>query len=194
MQNKQERNAIARLWEQYSAPLVIIHGITDNRKGEYNMKKYAAILAAALLLLALAACGAKAPAAEEKPGDTMSLEEIFTSIQKDVADLPDTANIELTDENFSSYLFIEPIDGAQALASDALINIVPHSAVLLRVPDGTDAEAVAEQIRENANPNKWICVGADKTVVSSHGQTILLVMSSADTATALSANFDALWA
>ena len=158
------------------------------------MRKYAAILVAVLALLALAACGAKAPEAETFPGDTMSLEEIFTSIQKDAPDLPDTASIQLTDENFSSYLFIEPVEGAEGLASDALINVVPHSAVLLRVPDGTDAEAVAAQIRENADPRKWICVEAEETAVVSHGQTILLVMSAPTTVSAMTANFDALWA
>lgn len=161
------------------------------------MKKALGILLAAVMLLALAACGAKAPAeapAAEKPGDTMELSEIFETILADVTDLPAVMDIEINDENFESFLFIPKVEGAKALASEGMISAIAHSAVLLRVPDGTDVDALVTEIEENANPRKWICVEAEKTIVSAHGNTILLVMSFTDTADAIAANFDALWA
>lgn len=161
------------------------------------MKKTLSLLLAAVMLLALAACGAKAPAADpsdEKPGDTMALSEIFENILTDVADLPAVTDIEITDENFESFLFISPIEGAEALASEGMISAIAHSAVLLRVPEGTDVDALVSEIETNANPRKWICVEAEKTIVTAHGNTILLVMSFTDTADAIAANFDALWA
>lgn len=158
------------------------------------MKKTITLLLAACLVLALAACGTPA-AKEEAAGDTMTLEEIFDSIQTDVADLPKTAITELTETNYNYYLFTDtPIAGSEALACDAMINAVAHSAVLLRVAEGDDAEAIAETLRTNANPNKWICTGAEAVKVTVHNRTILLVMSTQAITDAMSANFDALWA
>jgi PBP1b-binding outer membrane lipoprotein LpoB len=156
------------------------------------MKKTLTLAFALLLVFVLAACGAFAPT--EAAGDAMTLEEIFATIQKDVPDLPETATTALDESNYQYYLFTEtPIEGAQALACDAIINAVAHSAVLVRVADGDDAQAIAETIRENANPNKWICVGAETVEVTVHNKTILLVMSTQETAEAMTANFDALW-
>ena len=154
------------------------------------MKKTATIILCTALIIALAACG---QTADKRQGDTMSLEEIFTTIQTGVDNLPEVAYTQLNADNYNYYLFIEPIEGAEALADDAIINAVPHSAVLLRVPEGEDAETIAKQIEENANLNKWICVGAEKKIVKVHGSTILLVMSYADVADEIAANFDKLW-
>lgn len=160
------------------------------------MKKIVAALLGAIMLLSFAACGAKSPSpsAEEKPGDTMALAEIFETILADVSDLPAVMDIEINDENFESFLFIKPIDGAEALASEGQISAIAHSAVLLRLPEGSDAAAVAAEIEANANPRKWVCVEAEKTIVKAHGNTILLVMSFTDTADSIAANFDTLWA
>ena len=154
------------------------------------MKKTATIILCTALIIALAACG---QTADKRQGDTMSLEEIFTTIQTGVDNLPEVAYTQLNADNYNYYLFIEPIEGAEALADDAIINAVPHSAVLLRVPEDEDAETIAKQIEENANLNKWICVGAEKKIVKVHGSTILLVMSYADVVDEIAANFDKLW-
>ena len=154
------------------------------------MKKTVTLVLCAVLILSLAACG---KTSEEKQGDSMSLEEIFTNIQTGVDNLPEVAYTQLNADNYQYYLFVDPIEGAEALADDAIINAIPHSAVLLRVPEGADAAAVAKEIEDNANLNKWICVGAEKKIVKVHGNTILLVMSYTDTADAIAANFDKLW-
>ena len=86
---------------------------------------------------------------------------------------------------------MDPIEGAEAYSSEALISAVPHSIALLRVPEGTDVETVAKQIEENANPRKWVCVEAEKTIVKTRGNVVLLVMSDAATADQVAANFEA---
>ena len=154
------------------------------------MKKTVTLVLCAALILSLAACG---KTADKKQGDSMSLEEIFTSIQTGVDNLPEVAYTQLNADNYNYYLFIEPIEGAEALADDAIINAIPHSAVLLRVAEGTDAAEIAKEIEDNANLNKWICVGAEKKIVKVHGSTILLVMSYSDTADEIASNFDKLW-
>ena len=64
----------------------------------------------------------------------------------------------------------------------------------IRLPDGSDVEAVRADIEANANPRWLICAEAEKVNVTAHGNTILLVLSDTATADAMTANFDALWA
>ena len=52
-------------------------------------------------------------------------------------------------------------------------------------------QAVAEDIEANANPNKWLCVTAEKTQVVSHGNLVLLVMSFEDDVDTIVDNFNA---
>lgn len=165
--------------------------IKNINQGEYTMKRIFTLLLAAVMLVAFTACGA--PAKTEKPGDKLELSELMQTILKDV-ELPAVGDIEITKDNFNSFLFIDYIDGAQALASEGLINAVAHSVVLLRVPDGVDAAKTAADIEKNADPRKWICVEAEKTIVKQYNNTILLVMSFADTTDQIAKNFDSLYA
>lgn len=118
-----------------------------------------------------------------------SLADIMAQIVDGVENLPETNNVSVSAGMFESYLFIPYADGYEAVANEAMISVSAHSAVLLHVPSGTDIEAVAADIEENANPNKWICVRAEKTIVTINGDYILFVMSSEAIATAFTENF-----
>ncbi len=95
-------------------------------------------------------------------------------------------------ESFSFYLFIDPIDGATALAREPLIGTSPTSIVLLQLPEGQDAAAVASQVEQNADPNKWVCTTADTVVTASKGRFVLLAMGPEELTSAVQANFLAL--
>ena len=166
------------------------------------MKKLTALLLAVLLVFGLAACAGSPAESNAKPGDTMTLQDILTSITKDVADLPDTETTALTKDNFEYFAFTAMPDGVEAIAADALINAVPHSVVLMRAQDAETAKKLAADVKRkdvraevdaNLNPAKWVCVEAEKTAVLVHNCTVLLVMSWSNVTDALTANFNALW-
>ena len=100
-------------------------------------------------------------------------------------------NQAVSSDRFSWFFGIDAIDGAEGYSSEALIGSIAHSVALLRVPEGTDAAALADTIQSSVDPRKWICVEAEKTIVKSHGSVILVVLSSADVADTIAANFDA---
>ena len=184
------------------------------------MKRILILMLCAAMLLTVAACGGDTPPkASDEPQDTASpdqsqpvsspegstpdapegesgseLSKMFATILSGVPELPECGEVELNSENFSCYHFIDDIEGSDALATEALINAVPHSAVLLKLPEGADIDSVASQIEENADTRKWICVEADKAIVRTGDGVILLVMSNTATAEAIASNFDALWA
>ncbi len=152
------------------------------------MKKTVALLLVLILTCAFAGCGGGADSAL----DSLSLSEIMEKCLDGVADLPSVADIELNADNFSYFAFTDMPEGAEGLASEAQISAVAHSVVLVRVADKSEAETLAAQMEQNADPNKWICVGAEKVIVTQRGNVVLLVMSWTDTAQAIADNFAAI--
>lgn len=120
------------------------------------------------------------------------LSELFVSINANITDMPGVWDIGLNAENFEMYAFVPWQDGYEAVCSEAMIGSIAHSAVLVKVPEGTDAEALAAEMQENADPRKWICVEAESVQTAVNGDLVLLVMSSQATADAMIANFEAL--
>lgn len=153
-----------------------------------------ALLATLSLLLALALlCGCTAaPAAAADPLKDLALTDIMDSILADVPDLPGVQSTQLTAESFPYTAFIDMPEGGEGLVSEAMISAIAHSTVLVRFADEESAKAGETAITENANPRKWICVEAEKTIVQRSGCVVLLVMSSTATADAIAANFTAL--
>lgn len=156
------------------------------------MKKGILVLLAALLLLACAACGQSAGSGGEENIEG-SLSELLSQVTKDATD-PELSlmETEVTEETFSWFLFIEPIEGAEAIVSEPGIGSIPHCVALLRVPDSVDAEEVRGEIEKNLDPRKWICVEAEKTAVLRRGNLILMAMSDTDTVNKVVSNFNAL--
>lgn len=159
------------------------------RKEMIIMKKLLSLFCALTLALTLGGCAGKSDA---DPLSDMTLDEILTASLKDVPDLPAYEPTPLTADDFEFFTFVPYQDGYEGLQADALIGATPHSVVLVRVPDDK-AEDVAETMRKNADPRKWICVSAEKTVVDRSGGTILLVLSGGETANAILTNFKALY-
>ncbi len=87
-------------------------------------------------------------------------------------------NTVITDKNSNYFLGLKSLKGAEGLASESLMRPMAHSICLLRVPDGTDVEAVKKEIKENVDPYKWVCAGVDreKIVVDNIGNLIILII------------------
>ena len=112
--------------------------------------------------------------------DANSLEGIMKSIYEGVElETPATAITTITADNVEYYLGLKTIDGIEeAIASEPMMSSSAHSACLVRVKDGTDVTKMMNDIKENVNPQKWICVGVDpeNVMVTNKGNLILLVM------------------
>ena len=88
------------------------------------------------------------------------------------------ATTPVTRQNLSYYFGTDALAFTEALACEPMINASAHSVCLLRLKDGADVEQAKKAIRENVNPQKWICVGVAKenVRVENIGNLILLVM------------------
>lgn len=98
---------------------------------------------------------------------------------------------ELTADLFETDVFTAHAEGMTAVRCESAMGSIPFSVVVLNVPEGTDAETVRADIEANANPRKWVCVEAEQVNVVANGNTILLVMASANACDAIVASFNA---
>lgn len=112
--------------------------------------------------------------------DKNSLEGIMERIYAGIEEPPMmVANTVITDENAEYFLGLKNLDGIEeALASETMIGSVAHSVCLVRAAEGTDVEALKEEIRTSVNPRKWVCVGVerDEVIVENRDNLILMVI------------------
>lgn len=135
------------------------------------MKKVFYLLSVLALCFVLTGCGSKniegtLPEIMEKLYEGISEDEMPMFVE----------NVELNSENFKNYAFVDA-DYKEAIASESMVTSTAHSVVLIRLNDASDAEDVVKDIEKNANPRKWICVGAENVYVLSKGDLVLLIMS-----------------
>lgn len=159
------------------------------------MKKILCLLLASFWAAALAACGSGTKDGSSAAADHVegSVSELLSQVSNGAVNSEISLTTpEVTDENFSWYFFIDPIDGAQAAVSEPIIGSIPHFVGLLRVPEGTDPQHVQSDIEEKLDPRKWVCVEAEKTAVLRRDDLILLVMSDTSAVEKVTENFNAL--
>lgn len=123
----------------------------------------------------------------ENNAEKFSLDEIVEKLYKDV-DVPPYETIPLDAETFEYYAFIPYEENLSAVASDALVNITPHSVVVIHASNGNGAD-LAQQVIKNADPNKWLCVGSEAVRVAYTNHYVVLIMSYEDIADAIADNF-----
>ena len=157
------------------------------------MKKFLMMVLCAVMVLSLVACGGKG--GNGGNGDTMALtdmvEQLYKGIKSD--EMPGVMTQEVPAEAFEGVFFIPAVNGAEAVMSEPMMSSIAWSVCLMRVPEGTDVAATCAAIKSNMNPAKWLCVEAEKYSVVSNGNTILLVMTSADAHDKIVDNFNGLW-
>ena len=63
------------------------------------------------------------------------------------------------------------------VVSEPLMNAQAYSAAVLKVKPGVNIEKMKQEIIDNINMRKWICVSAEKLYVTNSGNIIFLVMA-----------------
>ncbi len=115
------------------------------------------------------------------------MEEVYAGFSED--ELPMfLENMEVTDDNIEMFLGTSDIEYKEALARESMTSSVAHSVVLVRMNDEASVEAAKEKIKENINPQKWICVGVEHVIVESRGDLIIVILDD-DKGTELLKNF-----
>lgn len=158
------------------------------------MKKLSLVLLTLILVISFTACQSKDAdknPTDSKPIENKNLEGDLQSILDKIyetADVDDSfkdyiesglQTTEITAENADYYLGKEEIEFESAIASEPIMSSSAYSLCLVRVKEGADIEKIKADIKENADPRKWICVGVDpnNVIVDNVGDVVVLIMN-----------------
>lgn len=113
------------------------------------------------------------------------VDEIYKLQPVDLMGMETTA-IDLTDENWYSYLAGLTADNVgkvdAAVISESMTGSQAYSLVLARVKDPADAKEIATSMEDNIDLRKWVCVAADRARVVTFGDKVLFVMADSELA------------
>lgn len=149
------------------------------------MKKLIALVLVLVMAVSMVACGRKEPQAEGRTPLAGTMEENVNKIMEiaPVEFMGGIIPVDLTDtsedgawavnyytglssgEQLTDIAVYEPMMGSQAF-----------SLVMVRVADAAQAMTVGQEMFDNIDTRKWICVGADEKIVAGYGDVVMLIM------------------
>ena len=88
------------------------------------------------------------------------------------------AYIGLASGDFETYV-------TDSVVYESMISPANESYCIIKVNDLAKVEELKQKIFDNCNPNKWICMSAERVVVLDSGEYIMLAMTSQDKGDAL---------
>ena len=122
----------------------------------------------------------------ESEKDMKSMLKSIYSENKDVLPKLETEEIDVSNSDLvTSYTGIQSTGNVESLVVlEPLMSSQAYSAVALKVKSNANIETVKEEILNNVDMRKWICVSAEKLYVTNYNNIIFFVMSDEDWATA----------
>ena len=169
------------------------------------MKKMISALLALVMVFCLTACGGNNTPATEAPTEAAvkvegTMEELLYKMIEivPVEFMGGAMALDLTDTSEDGLWMIKNytgLSGADSISEAAfyepMMGSIPYSMVMVRVNEGADVAAVAEEMKNNIDQRKWICVEADDLQVASYGDVVMLIMVGSDTGMTSQAYVDA---
>lgn len=113
------------------------------------------------------------------------MKEMFKSIYNKLGDeLPDleTQKIDVSDASMvKAYTGLQSNENVETIVvSEPSMSSQAFSAVAVKVKAGANVENMKQEMLDNINMAKWICVSASNLYITNSGNTIFMVMSDED--------------
>ena len=110
------------------------------------------------------------------------MKKMFSTINSNLKEkLPslETQEIDVSDEmQVQTYTGLKSNENVEALVvSEPMMSSQPYSAVAVKVKSNADIETLKQEMLDNIDTSKWICVSASKVYVTNHDNVIFLVMA-----------------
>lgn len=146
------------------------------------LKKRIVFSTGLLILLAgmiCTACGNKKESSDNLEGTlTDIMASLYVNAELDAEfreSLDGFETVDITDDLETYILGTDEITYTEGVASMPMMSSKAYQCVLLRV-DEADVETAKQLLKDKADPNKWVCVSAETTLIESRGNVIFFIM------------------
>ena len=120
------------------------------------------------------------------------VEKMYTETEMPLQSLQ-TAEIDISDEEMLNYYTgLKSNESIKTVVvSEPMMTSQAYSLVMVKTEDDADVEAIKQEMVDNIDTRKWICVTAEKLYATNSGNIIFLVMSKEELAKPLYEAFKA---
>lgn len=162
------------------------------------MKKKQNILVIALILLAVISfgiiilvSGKENTSSLETTKDIIKMISIINKDNKNVLPELETMKIDVKNiDEVTSYTGLTSNDDIESIVvSVPLITSQAYSVAVVKVKDNADVEKIKQEMLDNIDMRRWICVSAEQLYITNSGNVIFSVMTDKDIAKAVYDDF-----
>ena len=123
-----------------------------------------------------------------------NINNIINTINKNNKDiLPELETMKVDIKNIdevTSYTGLKTNDGIESIVvSVPLITAQAYSVAIVKVKDNADVEKIKQEMLDNIDMRRWICVSAEQLYITNSGNVIFSVMADKDIAKAVYNDF-----
>ena len=123
-----------------------------------------------------------------------NVNDIINTINKNNKNvLPELETIKVDIKNIdevTSYTGLKTNDGSESIVvSEPLVTAQAYSVAIVRVKDNADVEKIKQEMLDNIDMRRWICVSAEQLYITNSGNVIFSVMADKDVAKAVYNDF-----
>ena len=123
-----------------------------------------------------------------------NINDIINTINKNNKNvLPELETMKVDIKNIdevTSYTGLKTNDGIESIVvSEPLITSQAYSVAIVKVKDSADVEKIKQEMLDNIDMRRWICVSAEQLYITNSGNVIFSVMADKDVAKAIYNDF-----
>lgn len=146
------------------------------------MKKIIALFLVVVMAVSMVACGNKA--ADKAPLEGTMEENVMKIMElAPVEFMGGIMPVDLGDTSEDGKWALSYFTGLQDASAitdvavyEPMMGSQAFSLVMVRTAEGAEPKAVAQEMKDNIDPRKWICVGADEIMAAGYGDTVMFIM------------------
>ena len=127
----------------------------------------------------------------ETPKDINDIINTINKNNKNVLPELETMKVDIKNiDEVTSYTGLKTNDGIESIVvSEPLITSQAYSVAIVKVKDNADVEKIKQDMLDNIDMRRWICVSAEQLYITNSGNVIFSVMADKDIAKAVYNDF-----
>lgn len=127
----------------------------------------------------------------ETPKDINDIINTINKNNKNVLPELETMKVDIKNiDEVTSYTGLKTNDGIESITvSVPLITSQAYSVAIVKVKDNADVEKIKQEMLDNIDMRRWICVSAEQLYITNSGNVIFSVMADKDVAKAVYNDF-----